>query len=325
MLDAEDLFSAVNPSGVPGDDIFCDHVHFRFIGNYLLARRHAEAVAALLPQGWGAGTASWPSAAECARSLGLTGWAQYRIALSIRRQLAGELFQRQSNHAEREARLNQELGSLQPAIRPEALAQSSRELKEALTRRAQDWVLYDQLAKVSLAAGDRAAAAQAWSNEVRILPHAFMGHYQLGLLLNQPATAAEALAHLRIALKLRPFAAEVHVALGTAESHLGNFLEADRASSRALALDKSNQPARLAWAQSFIERKDVARARAQLELALAANPNSLPAHLALARLLEDQGRREFPAVREYGEVLRLDPLNTVARRFLGVSGSTPVP
>jgi tetratricopeptide (TPR) repeat protein len=313
LLDAETAFAEASPGGVTGDEFLCDHVHFRFSGNYLLARLAAELIARL-PASPTNATAQWLTLEECGERLALTDWSRYRLAAALRRQLSAPLFQRQSNHAERDARLRNELIALELGNRPQAFEQAAHALRTALARSPNDWVFHDQLGKVLFAAGDRQGAAGAWSNVVRLVPHAFIGHYQLGLLLNQPATAAEALSHLRAALELRPFVPEVHIAIGTAQAYLGQPARADAAFQRALAFDPNNEPARIAWAQALRTRGDITGARAQLEHAVATNTNSLTAHLHLARLLADQGR--MPAAsNHFREVLRLDPRNELARRF----------
>jgi len=314
LIDAEQAFASASPGGVTGDELLADHVHFRFAGSYLLARLQAEAIAAWLPPATN-GTAHWPTFQECAERLALSNWNRSRLAAAERRQLATPLFRGLSNHAEREARLRRELLALEPANRPEELERSRRLFQQAIAQSPQDWVLYDQLGKLLFASGDRAGAASAWSNVVRLMPHAFIGHYQLGLLLNQPGTANEAARHLQIALALRPYVPELYAALGTAYTHLDQAAAADAAFRRALALDGDNEPARIAWADSLRARHDLAAAREQLEKALATNTNSLAAHLHLARLLSLEGRPAAASV-HLREVLRLDPRNEEARRLL---------
>jgi tetratricopeptide (TPR) repeat protein len=260
LLDAEKALASASPGGVSGGELLWDHVHFRFEGNYLLARLQAEAIADWRPA-LAAAPASWLSLEDCARRLALTDWNRYRLATAVRRQLSAPLFRGQSNHSERDARLRREILSLEPANRPEALAASVRVLQEAIARAPKDWVLHDQLGKLSLALGDRAGAAEAWSKVVQLVGHSFMGHYQLGLLLNRPGTAEEARRHLQAALALRPFVPELHAALGAAHTHLGRAFEADAAFRHALALDPDSEPARIAWAESFKARKDPQVAR----------------------------------------------------------------
>jgi Flp pilus assembly protein TadD len=319
LLDAESAFATASPGGVTGDELLCDHVHLRFAGSYLLAQLQAEAIAAWLPTATN-NTTRWLSLEECGHRLALSDWNRYRLAIAERRQVSTPLFRGQSNHSEREARLRRQLLSLEPANRPEALEQSLRVFREAIAQSPQDWVLYDQLGKLLFAFGDRAGAAEAWSNVVLIVPHAFIGHYQLGLLLNRPDTANAAARHLQTALELRPFVPELYAALGTTHTHLHQLSAADAAFGRALALDPENEAARIAWAQSFKVRKDLASARAQLEQAAAANTNSLTAHLHLARSLAEEGQLAGASA-HFRQVLRLEPRNEEARRFFAEPGS----
>lgn len=323
LIDAENAFAAASPGGVPGDEFLCDHVHFRFAGNYLLALLQAEEIAALLPPPTNR-TAGWLTIAECESRLALTEWNRCRMTTALRRQFSGKLYRGQSNSAERDARLRRELLSLESANRPEAFESTARRIQEAIARSPYDWVLYDQLGKLRLAFGDRPGAADAWRHMVQLAPHGFLGHYQLGLVLNQADSAAEALTHLQEARRIRPFVPEVYAALGTAHTHLGQHSAADAAFRRALDLDPANESARIAWALSFLARSNAAAARAQLEQAVATNSNSVPAHLHLARLLAMQGQTAAAST-QFCEVLRIDPRNQVARRFLSESASMPLP
>ena len=50
FFDLEKSMEAMSEGGLPGDAFFWDHVHFKFQGNYLLARGFAEQIAAGLDE-----------------------------------------------------------------------------------------------------------------------------------------------------------------------------------------------------------------------------------------------------------------------------------
>jgi tetratricopeptide (TPR) repeat protein len=204
-----------------------------------------------------------------------------------------------------------QLQSLNPAT---ALAQNVLVLQQLTAAHTNDWVLLDQLGKALVESGDRAGASIAWSNVVQQIPSGFMGHYQLGLLLNQPDTVHTALTHLEKARELRPFVPEVNAALGTAYTLLKRFQDADTAFQRALDVDANHEPTHLAWANSYAARQQWRAARTHLEQLVAADTNSLAGHWHLAQLLAEQGELSA-ATNHYREVLRLHPRNEAALRF----------
>ena len=79
FADTERAFADNSVAGLPGGELFFEHVHFTPAGNYLLARTIAEQVINALPPGVPA-TAKinqpWASAAECERRLALSEWSR---------------------------------------------------------------------------------------------------------------------------------------------------------------------------------------------------------------------------------------------------------
>jgi len=314
LMDAESAFNTSSPLGITGAEFMCDHVHFRFSGNYLLARLQAIAISRFIPP-YAQSKAEWLDEEACARQLGFTDWNQYRFAIALRRQLSGNLFRRQFNHREQDARLQNEIQSLLSANRPDAIPQQLSIYRDAIAAMPNDWVLQDQLGNYLLAHADRRGAAAAWSNAVQIAPHAFTPRYKLGLLLNQPETANDALTHLLKAERLRPASPEVHAAIGTAYTHIGKPADADRHFKIAIALDPASEHARIAWAESLLNRGLANDACRQLETLLAFNTNSLQAHLRLALFYTSQNQTQKSA-NHFSEVLRIDPNNETARRYM---------
>jgi hypothetical protein len=102
LADGERALAEASPNGIPGAELFYEHVHLTFQGNYVLTRALAEKVeqALALP-----GSAPWPDAAECAQRLGYTP-RDTQLGLSdILGRLADVPFTFQANHDEQMRRL----------------------------------------------------------------------------------------------------------------------------------------------------------------------------------------------------------------------------
>ena len=101
LVDAEQVFAEQSPDGSPGDDLFYEHVHLTFEGNYLLARTIAAQAEMLLPETTVARVAAdrpWPTAADCARRLAWSDWSWRAAASEILVRLQDPPFTGQLNH-----------------------------------------------------------------------------------------------------------------------------------------------------------------------------------------------------------------------------------
>lgn len=107
LLDAEALFAIRSPQGVPGRELFLDHIHLTFGGAHLLASAliHRMEFMGAIPA---APTARIPSVADMAETLLYHPWGRAaQIEALIHQQLRAP-FRRQSTNAETLARLKEE-------------------------------------------------------------------------------------------------------------------------------------------------------------------------------------------------------------------------
>jgi tetratricopeptide (TPR) repeat protein len=341
LLDAGVAFARQSPHGIVGDELLYEHVHFRFEGNYLLARLFAEPIARALrgdslkgsneshrteppdpgppfnsSNGSTTGTAArpWLTRAECAPRLGVTDWSRYRLLSTMRQRLSRPPFSAQLNFQERDQALLRQINELQPAAQRTAFEAQAQVYRAALARRPDDWVLHDQFGKFLEAFGDADGAAREWRKVLDLVPHHLLAHYQLGYVLNRGDKAAEAEGHLREAVRLRPDFPEALNELGGALSRQRRFAEAYAAYAQALKLRPDFAGARVNWGLALAAEGKAAEAAAQFQTVLASNSNNLPAQLHLARLLVQQGQPQ-QAAGHFREVLRLDSKNAAAREF----------
>ncbi len=85
FVDAERFFQESNGGLVPGNEVFLDHVHFNFAGNYALALELAKVVAEL-PMLRQEPATGWLSLSECQNRLLYTVWSELDLTeLSIQR------------------------------------------------------------------------------------------------------------------------------------------------------------------------------------------------------------------------------------------------
>jgi len=84
LIDTTELFERNSPNAIPGLELFYEHVHLNFKGNYFLAKTIFEQVEKILPQHLAklqrADKHQTLTEDDCAQRLAYTGWDRYRIA-----------------------------------------------------------------------------------------------------------------------------------------------------------------------------------------------------------------------------------------------------
>jgi len=207
LADAERAFAGQSHDGLPGGDLFYEHVHLTFKGNHLLARTIGEQVEKLLADRWaapGITTQPWPSPADCARRLGWSDWAQLVGLKSILPRLDHPPFTGQFDHASQLQHVEAELEKLSVAAQPTGVSNALRICEAALVTAPDDAALYAQLASLRKAAGDLGGAAAAARRGLELLPSDAEGWSQLGLIRARQREFSEAAAAFERALQLDP-------------------------------------------------------------------------------------------------------------------------
>ena len=216
FVDAEAMVAFNAPTRIPGDELFWDHVHLRFPGNYLVALTFAQAIEKKLftPEQINA-LPAWISLGDCAQSLTLTRWNDYQMTQSMRQRLFEEPFRSQSIHKSRDERLKNELQQHLVGISPEAFSVHQNLFIQSLKTNPKDAVLQDMYARYLLSQGKMDEATEQWSELVKQVPSHLMAHYQKGTALALiPQRAEEAEESLRRALEIRPATVDIMVSLG---------------------------------------------------------------------------------------------------------------
>jgi len=104
--------SATSDGGLPGGELFYEHVHLTFDGNYEVARALFPAVVALLPESIranGPASPAPPSAARCADVMKVTAWQEAQSISYMLEMTKHPPFTEQFDHAQRRAALVEKL------------------------------------------------------------------------------------------------------------------------------------------------------------------------------------------------------------------------
>ena len=346
LLDAERALdqSPGSPQGIPGEELFYEHVHLTVQGNYELAAAILARVGDVLPDSIRARAASATALTldQCAQRLALTPVDRLQMENEMLQLTSQPPFTGQCDHAQRRRQLLKRLHELNRAVTPAAATESLAACRKALSADPDDLLLRQKLARLLLAAGDAAGASQQYDELLSRLPDngvlllvsvpPLLGQkkiaeadarFEQGLRraanpLNvylglAPAYAQAGLPDKAVwcyqeALKIAPNSATVHGGLGKVLAEQKRFPEAVAEYLKAVELDPSNAEMHCSLGVALLEKAEPAAALPHLLKAAELDPFSARAHEYLAAALIAQGRKP-EALDHLGQAIRLDEFN----------------
>ncbi len=320
LADAEAAFAQASPDGLPGQDLFYEHVHLTFEGNYLLARTIAEQAEKLLPKSAAAhaATPEWPTLADCAARLGWSDRSRQAVMSDVLVRLADPPFTGQLNHDAQVQHWTALMQKLAPAAGPAGLKEALHITQHAADAAPDDALLQGQLATLKQAAGDSAGAQAAAVRMTTLLPSGTEGWLQLGAALVQQQRFEEAATAFRSAYALDP--EDVWALQNLAQSlvKLGRRDEAIAEYRHALAVKPRFGLAWLGLGQVLEQMGRKAEADDCYQKALANRIHRAPEMATLARFCEAHGWHEAAAT-NYAEAILLSPADPALRFEAGQS------
>jgi tetratricopeptide (TPR) repeat protein len=356
LADAEQFLakSRLAPGGILGEELFYEHVHLRFDGNYLLARCVLDQIGEALPQ-LADSKVQEPvlSRDQCAAELVLTPWDEHAMDVMIDAMTSRPPFTNQLGHAAREAALRKRLEESGRATRePEAMRKAQAAYEAALKKTPDDWNLHYRFGLLLLAGGQPAQAVEhfefvrktipweasvheklgealdecrrydeaivAFRKAVEIEPNLSTAHSDLGGALNAVGHFDEAVAEYQIALKIYPESALFHFNFGTMLKDHGQINEAVAQYEETLRIDPTFAMADNNLGDIFSKLGRIDASIVQFQKALEIDPKLLPARNNLANALRNRGRID-EAIAEYQKALAIDPKNAVVHLNFGIA------
>jgi tetratricopeptide (TPR) repeat protein len=313
LADGERALAEANPDGIPGADLFYDHVHFTFLGNYDLARAITEKVEKTLklPE-----SASWPDPAECTQRLGYTTRDEQAALSDMLGRLADVPFTFQANHDEQMRRLTETARKLPPANSAAVLREAQSAAEAALARWPDDAALWEQLGEIKQAEGDYAGAVAAAQHSLDKMPSRAQCWLLYGILLAQEQKYEDAAAAFKRVFALDPQAVWARQNLALCLEKLGRRDEAVVEFKRALALKPDYGTGWLALGQLYEEMGRTNDAEQCYNTALTNRVNQADDLAALARFCVNRHWFEL-AVTNFAAAIELCPLDSGLRLEAG--------
>ena len=339
-----------NSSGLYGQDLFYEHVHFNFAGNYLLARAWAERAEQFLPETVRhQARDGWASQETCEVLLGLTDWNRKLVIKSVTDRLQQPPFSGQLDHDRRLATFRSEMTELRRRMDESGRARAREIYAEALKRAPEDYMLHENFAEFLNLTSDIKQATIEWRQAQELSPRNPFASYQAGhlLALQGQWTAAQGALSNAIAMhpryveawlelgaidlaqkkfepamdnydharRLQPGDPHVYFELGRAFSLSQHSPESVENFRRAIALKPDYWEAHYALGGELAMHDKITEAKGEFEQAIRLQPDFAPAYLNLGVALLKTGHPN-EAAQQFEETLRLEPTNQFAQAYL---------
>ena len=231
LIDAEQLFAEASAHGVPGRELFYEHVHMNPHGNYLIARALFPHVVALLPEKVqnSATTQDPPSEEEADRLLALTAHDRRRLAQTVTTWLSQPPFTSRLDNAEQVQAMRREAEGIEE---PEETVAAYR---WAIERAPKDRWLHFNFG-LALEERDPAAAAAEFGRALELVPGDYEAREKLADALTVMGKYDEAIAQCEDLLRQMPYHAPAYLTMAYAQAKKGAFDESIASYERAIEL-----------------------------------------------------------------------------------------
>ncbi len=320
LADAVKTFESNSLHETVGDELFYEHVHLNFKGNYLLAKTVLKKLEEVLPQRVTAHRVdnSLPlTQDECAQRLAYTEWDQYVITDEVlKRFISKPPFTNQLYHEEQLRMMEEKLKTLKANITPDALEKAAAQYRQAIQNAPQDVYLrwkYGRLLAEDLK--DYKTAAEQFKLVRNSIPHSYVMYNTLGSVLRATGDLDAAIANYLTAIRIKPTCGDAHYGLGWIYQKQGKTKKAIKHYSQAISFLPDNIIAYNSLAEVLYQQGKIKEAAEVCRKGLVFIPDSSLLHFSLGLILHKQGHKEA-AIKELYITLELDPNSLEARKIL---------
>jgi tetratricopeptide (TPR) repeat protein len=284
FLDAARMLAQFSPDKIPGNELFYEHVHLNFDGNYLLGRAFADQTAKLLAKSLvSGGKNEWASPEVCDSRLAVSPWDRFRVWQENFSRVSEPPFTDQLNSASRARFYSAKLQELNSQMNDKTRDKARAMYKDAVTLAAEDTFLHGNFAQ----------------------------------FLGQTGDLAEAIKEERLVGELLPQTPSVPCKAGQLLVLEGNTDEAEKSFSQALVIRSDYVPALNEMALILANQQKTAAAVKELNRAIQINPGYGEADLNLGFLEHCDGKLD-QAAEHYRQAAELQPNGPAAYYYQAV-------
>jgi tetratricopeptide (TPR) repeat protein len=209
--------AVTNPATpIPGLDLFLDHVHFRFDGDYVVARTlltHATNALDRAEPAWIPRGNPMLTRGECARRLGLTFWDEVQVTVAMVELTRKPPFLDQADHEQFQKAAEDRLAQEQQRLAKKPAGDFAKIYEYALKLAPEDWMLHHNYSLLLSAMGRLKEAAEQLGWVVDRLPDVATFRIAYGHLLARSGRLQEAREQLAEVLRRKPKSAAARTAM----------------------------------------------------------------------------------------------------------------
>ncbi len=273
FLDGAQALAQDSPEKIPGNELFYEHVHLNFEGNYLLGRAFAEQTAKLLPKSIvSGGKNEWASEEVCNGRLAVSLWDRSRVWQENFSRVSEAPFTDQLNANARSRFYMAKLKEFSSQMNEKTRDQTRAMYKESLALAPDDSFLHGNFAQ----------------------------------FLEQTGDLTEAIKEQQIVGELLPQAPSVPCKAGMMYVRQGNTVDAEKCFLQALAIRSDYVPALGELAMILANQQKSAEAVKCLTRAIQINPGYVDAYLNLGFVEHCDGKLD-EASAQYRQAAELQP------------------
>lgn len=318
LADAEKSFAQASPHALPGFELFLEHVHMTFKGNYVLGRTVFEtmmqAPPAVLPK------AKEPpvllTEEQCRQRLAYSERSEWKIT-----DIISDMYQRQPpfvfqlDNAEQAKAWREKLAAQKNRLIAGGMERSLLLTQNASLENPSDWMLHMKLGDILAESNRVPDAIKEFRKVVSLVPQNHGAHYMLGNLEAANRQWEAAKTHYRTAMELEENYLEAYVGLANVYEQQRQLADAeeiykelnDKHPGRAYVLDQFG---------CFLYRIGrVNDAKARFAEAIAIEPDHIGAHVSLAMTARQLGQID-EAIKHLEITLKLQPNDSEIKAVL---------
>jgi tetratricopeptide (TPR) repeat protein len=310
LADVVKILEENSPHGIPGEELFYEHVHMNFKGNYLLAEAIFRQIAEILPERvkkYKAGKQPFPTETECERYLAYTDWDRHRIAEEVlNKYIKRPPFTNQLYQNNRVSRMEQNFKVLKVNLSTDNIDEIENEYRWAIRQRPTDVRLSWKYSLLLESVGKFSAAADQLHLVLDYMPHHYEAYAKLGFISGKQGYLNAAISNNLKAVQIYPSYAEAYYNLALAHHLQKKFGKAVEYYSKSILFMPDQAQAYVNLGLVQYKQGKINEAFETYRNGLKVMPENLNLHFNLGQLLKDQGRRD-ESLEELRKALQIDP------------------
>ncbi len=320
LVDAVRVFEENSPHRIPGEELFYEHIHMNFRGDYLIAGAIFRQVEKILPEWierYKKDEQPLCTEAECARYLAYTAWDKYKITQEVLNVIIKQPpFTNQIYHNRQVGQMEQKLlKDFEDFRSPGALDEIQAQYRWAIQQAPSDWRLYWNYGRFLEYLQDYNSAGEQYRLVLNFVPHRYRAHSKLAFISGMRGNSDEAINYSLKAIQINPVYAEAYYNLGVAYHKQGRFDEAVKCYYKMIRLTPYLAQPYKNLAIALYQQGKISEALETYRSGLKLVPDDLDLHYNLAMILEKQGHRN-KAIKELRSALEIDPNSVKTRKAL---------